>query len=87
MSMQDQPSSDKYFVSLPNPGTDGVPKFLRSSDQPLIKRWIEAEDRPGFGVYYCPNPLKPDVARHGRDSTEAIGVLYVDIRRNREAIS
>ena len=68
-----------YLVSLPNPGCGGSPKFLHSEDSALIERWIAAEDRPGFSIYDCPNPLKPGAARHGRDSMAAIEEIFCDI--------
>lgn len=68
-----------YLMSLPNQGGDGAPKICHSDDPALTKRWIAAENRPGFGVYYSPNPLKPEAARHGRDSLEAIKHIYFDI--------
>jgi RecA-family ATPase len=68
-----------YLVSLPNKGQLGEPKFLRSDDPALIARWIEAEDRPGFGIFSCRNPLKPGAVRHGKDSTDAIEELVHDI--------
>jgi len=68
-----------YLVSLPNKNQPGEPKFLRSDDSALIARWIKAEDRPGFGIYSCRNPLKPGAARHGRDSTDAIEELAWDV--------
>ena len=69
----------QYFCSLPNPGEPGHPKILNSADEALIARWIKAEDRPGFGVYYCPNPLKPGATKHGKENTAAISFIYVDI--------
>jgi AAA domain len=68
-----------YLVSLPNPGCEGSPKFLHSEDSALIERWIAAENRPGFSIYDCPNPLKPGAARHGRDSMAAIEEIFCDI--------
>jgi hypothetical protein len=71
--------SQHYIASIPNPGTEGTPKFLRSNDDSLIARWIKAEDRPGFSIYDCPNPLKPGATMHGKDATGAVRVVYVDI--------
>jgi AAA domain len=68
-----------YIASIPNPGTEGIPKFLHSDDDRLIARWIKAEDRPGFSIYEGPNPLKPAAARHGKDSLSAIVELFADI--------
>jgi AAA domain len=69
-----------YLCSLPNAKTaEGAPKFLHSDDDGLIVRWIRAENRPGFGVYYCPNPLKPGATRHGKDSIGAIETVFVDV--------
>jgi hypothetical protein len=68
-----------YLFSAPNSGTAGAPKILRSDDAALADRWIKAEDRPGFGVYYCPNPLKPGATKHGRDSVAAIECIFVDV--------
>ena len=69
----------RYFCSLPNPGTEGHPKFLLSDDDALIARWVEAENRPGRGVYYCPNPLRHGANRHGKENVGAINVLFVDV--------
>ena len=69
----------QYIASIPNPGIEGAPKILRSDDTGLITRWIKAEDRPGFSIYDCPNPLKPGATTHGKDSVSAIRVVYVDI--------
>ena len=69
----------RYFCSLPNPGTEGHPKFLLSDDDALIARWVEAENRPGRGIYYCPNPLRHGANRHGKDNIGAINVLFVDV--------
>jgi RecA-family ATPase len=69
----------QYFCSLPNPGGSGHPKILHSADEALIERWVKAEDRPGFGVYYLPNPLKPGATAHGKENTAAINFIYVDI--------
>jgi hypothetical protein len=52
---------------------------LNTDDPSLVARWTKAEDRPGFGVYYTPNPLKPGARTHGKDSIAAIEVLFVDI--------
>jgi hypothetical protein len=67
-----------YLVSLPNQGHEGSPKILRSDSPTLIERWIRAEDRPGFSVYECPNPLKPGATRHGKDSIAAIIEIFTD---------
>jgi AAA domain len=68
-----------YLVSLPNPGHEGKPKFLRSDNPTLIERWIKAENRPGFGVYYLPNPLKPGATTHSKENIAAISCVYVDV--------
>ena len=69
----------RYFCSLPNPGTEGHPKFLLSDDDALIARWVEAENRPGRGVYYCPNRLKQGATRHGKENIGAVSALFVDV--------
>src|SRR5215213_8263943 len=71
--------SASALVSLPNPGSQGQPKLLLGADASLVERWIVAEDRPGFGVYDIPNPLRPGATRHGRDSIAAIEVLFFDV--------
>ena len=73
----------QYLFSAPNPGTEGKPKALRSDDVILVERWTKAEDRPGFAVYYCPNPLKPEATSHGKDSLAAIEQVFADIDFNR----
>jgi len=67
-----------YLASIPNPGTtDATPKFLHSDDQALIERWIRAENRPGFAIYECPNPLKPGATRHGKESLRGIIEIFL----------
>ena len=61
-----------YIASLPNPGHEGNAKFLRSEDPSLIARWVKAENRPGFGIYYLPNPLKPGATVHGKENIAAV---------------
>jgi hypothetical protein len=69
-----------YLASIPNPGnTDGTPKFLSTDDPALIERWTKAENRPGFSIYECPNPLKPGATRHGKENLAAIIEVFVDI--------
>ena len=68
-----------YLVSLPNPGHEGKPKFLRSDNPALIERWIKAENRPGYGIYYLPNPLKPGATTHTKENIAAISAVYVDV--------
>jgi len=68
-----------YLVSLPNPGQEGKPKFLHSDNPTLIERWIKAENRPGFGVYYLPNPLKPGATTHSKENIAGISCIYVDV--------
>jgi hypothetical protein len=69
----------RYVCSLPNPGAEGEPKFLVNGDDALVRRFVEAENRPGRGVFYLPNPLRPGVRRHGRGGIAAIAVVFVDI--------
>ena len=68
-----------YLFSAPNPGNAGNTKAFRSDDSALTERWIKAENRPGFAVYHCPNPLKPGATTHGKDSVDAIVAIFVDI--------
>jgi len=66
-------------MSIPNPGTEGAAKVVHSEDSALVERWLQAENRPGFSIYDCPNPLKPGAARHGKDSLAAIAEVFADI--------
>ena len=66
-------------MSLPLPGTNASPKSLRSGDRNIIKRWIEAEDRPGFGVDHCPNGLKRTLSGTAKTASAAVRTLYVDV--------
>ena len=81
-----------YLFSAPNPGNAGNTKAFRSDDLALTERWIKAENRPGFAVYHCPNPLKPGATTHGKDSIDAIAAIFVDIdfkvwwRRRRKSL-
>jgi hypothetical protein len=67
------------IVSLPNPGTEGRPKFLNSDDPTLINNFIDAETRAGHGIFDILNPLKPGAAVHGKDNIAAIEFLFFDI--------
>ena len=68
-----------YLVMPANPGHEGKPKFLRSDNPALVERWIKAENRPGFGVYDLPNPLKPGATTHSKENIAAITAIYVDV--------
>ena len=68
-----------YIASLPNPGREGNAKFLRGGDPSLVARWVKAENRPGFGIYYLPNPLKLDATVHGKENIAAIEFIYCDV--------
>ena len=67
------------IVSLPNPGTEGRPKFLNSDDPMLINNFIDAETRAGHGIFDILNPLKPGVTVHGKDNIAAIEFMFFDI--------
>lgn len=69
----------EYIASIPNPGTEGKPKFLHSDDPNLVARWVKAEDRPGFSIYVCLNPLKPGAMTHGKDNIAAITWIFIDL--------
>ena len=66
-----------HIVSLPING--GPPKFLHSDDPAVIDRWIEAENRPGYGIYDILNPLVPGAKRHGKENMRGVLFLFVDV--------
>lgn len=52
------------ICALPNPGCPGAPQGMFYEDTPegekLAKEFSRAQDRPGWGVFYCPNPFRAD---------------------------
>ncbi len=69
----------RYICSLPNSDADGKPKELFSDDPTLIARFIEAEDRPGRGVYECINPLEPGAKRRCLETVAELRRIYFDL--------
>ena len=54
----------RLICALPNPGCPGAPRGLFYEDTPagerLAAEFSKQQDRPGWGVFYCPNPFKDD---------------------------
>ena len=67
-----------HIVSLPING-GGQPKFLHSDDPAVIARWIEAENRPGYGIYDILNPLVPGARTQGKENMRGVLFLFVDV--------
>ena len=67
-----------HLVSFPVLKGDGYAKVVNSEDADFVARWIDAENRPGRGVFSVMNPLKAGATWH---SKELAGILhvYVDI--------
>ncbi len=54
----------RLICALPNPGRPGAPRGLFYPDTPegnkRAKEFARREDRPGWGVFNCLNPLRDD---------------------------
>ena len=68
-----------HIVSLPINEGGGQPKFLHSDDPAVIARWIEAENRPGYGIYDILNPLVPGARTQGKENMRGVLFLFVDV--------
>ena len=68
-----------HLVSLPVVRGDGYAKFLNSEDADLVARWIDAENRPGRGVYRIMNPLVDGAKVHSKENSRGVRYIYVDL--------
>ena len=68
-----------YVCSIPNPRQPGHIKELISDDAALIDSFVAAEDRPGVGVYYCPNTLMAGATKRCLETVGQINRIWVDI--------
>jgi hypothetical protein len=54
----------RLICALPDPGCPGAPRGLFYEDTPagekLAAEFSKQQDRPGWGVFYCPNPFRDD---------------------------
>ena len=54
----------RLICALPNPGCPGAPRGMFYPDTPagekLAAEFSRQQDRPGWGVFYCPNPFHDD---------------------------
>jgi hypothetical protein len=54
----------RLMCALPNPGCAGAPRGLFYPDTPegnaRADEFAKQEDRPGWGVFRCLNPLRDD---------------------------
>jgi hypothetical protein len=52
----------RLICALPNPGCPGIPRGLFYKNTPAghkrAEEFARTEDRPGWGVFDCPNPFK-----------------------------
>lgn len=67
-----------YACSLANEGKGNLVPLL-TGDPGLLEKFIADHDRPGRGVYACPNPLRDDATRRCKESVAAIVTLHVDV--------
>ena len=55
----------RLICALPNPGCPGAPRGLFYRDTPEGRAQAQAfakqEDRPGWGVFDCLNPIRDDI--------------------------
>jgi hypothetical protein len=55
----------RLICALPNPGCPGAPRGLFYQDTPegnaRADEFARQQDRPGWGVFRCLNPLRDDV--------------------------
>jgi RecA-family ATPase len=68
-----------YVCSLANPGVEGAPKELFTSDPKVIEAFVKAENRPGRGVYVCMNRLRDNARSRCLETVGEIWRLTVDI--------
>jgi hypothetical protein len=68
-----------FVCSLPNPGKPGAPREFLAHDWAQAKEWARREDKPGRGVYFCPNPLRDGARSRKKETVAAIVGLHVDI--------
>src|SRR5262245_59589783 len=68
-----------YVCALPNKKGAGAPREFFSNDPAKIERWARQHDKPGWGVYDCPNPLKDGATARNKESIAAVVSVRVDI--------
>jgi RecA-family ATPase len=73
----------RYICSLPNRGTKGTPHELFYADDAAGRAraaaFIEHENRPGRGVYYCIGRLKDGATARGKDTVAELDEVVVDL--------
>jgi hypothetical protein len=72
----------RCITSLPNIRGWAKPREFffdedNAADAAAAELFVQREDRPGFGVFYCPNPLTE--RRRCRETVAAIEWLWVDL--------
>jgi len=68
-----------YVCALPNKKGAGAPKEFFSDDPAKVEAWAREHDKPGWGVYDCPNPLKDGATARNKESVAAVVSIRVDI--------
>jgi hypothetical protein len=68
-----------YVCALPNKKGDGIPQEFISDDPSKIEEWAQQYNKPGWGVFDCHNPLKPDATRRTKETIAAIECIYADV--------
>ena len=68
------------YCSLANADAEvkGAPRELITNDRERIAAFVKAEDKPGRGVFFCPNPLKPGATRRAKETVDRIVEIGVD---------
>jgi hypothetical protein len=70
-----------YVCSLANADAEvkGPPCELITDDPAKVDAFVRQHDRPGRGVFFCPNPLKPDATRRAKETIEEVATIGTDI--------
>jgi AAA domain len=68
-----------YMCALPIKKGAGVPQEFISDDPAKLEEWAKRHDRPSWGVYRCPNPLKDGATTRSKDTVAAVHSIRIDI--------
>src|SRR5262245_53906965 len=68
-----------HVCALPNKKGTGAPQEFFSSDPAKIEQWAREHDKPGWGVYDCPNPLKDGATARNKESVAAVVSIRIDV--------
>jgi AAA domain len=71
----------QFITCLPNDKNSAgeSPPSIVTDDAARIEAFRARYDRPGYGVFYCINPIKRGATRRSRETIECIARLHLDI--------